>query len=152
MAYCGGRKKKKKLLRLTGSCSVPQSSSSQKWAVCLLTSRRTWTSLCVNYLKNKRWWWRWCKKTRMPKIIYTPWIALPTVDDDEKMSGRGLKRAWCPLREYWGWGLSVPPRPPSIIYARFQPSPSHQLGIIPCIIRKVPTLIQVVTIIATSWT
>ena len=43
----------------------------------------------------------------------------------------GLKRAWCPLREYWGWGLSVPPRPPSMIYARFQPSPSHQLGMIP---------------------
>ena len=60
----------------------------------------------------------------------TPWISLSTVNDDEKMGGRGLKRAWCPLREYWGWGLSVPPRPPSMIYARFQPSPSHQLGII----------------------
>ena len=73
-------------------------------------------------------------------------ITPPTLGDDETMGGRGLKRAWCPLREYWGWGLSVPPRPPSMIYARFQPSPSHQLGIIPCIIPKVPTLIQVVTI------
>ena len=58
----------------------------------------------------------------------TPWLAVPTVTDD---GWGGFETCLVPVERILRMRPLRAPRPPSMIYARFQPSPSHQLGMIP---------------------